>query len=509
MDGNKKSCDLWDLSADREKIARLKHQFQPFNIDLFGISEGTFARGSYEDRTLFRFPLRKIPSKLSTTIFTPDDIYELFNSLESEAFSILLFLNSIEVIELYDRQKGEGERQMLSIKIADGCRVDVRNQRLKFRNRLEERSHEAVSVSFPVVVETTKFQNGCMTSMQKQCWAVSLYHAGREDCNLAGDLIDELKVRPIGGTAVLLYTEEGSIRCPPDFSICGGRIFCFLPLPAEVESPTGLNVHVNAYFSLEQNRRHLKWPSPNQDNDRIKERTSQWNIFLVEKVISKALIRLILYLVQLTRSSTKMDASIIEALDDCWQFDDKPLRFAQLIYYVMPNIDSLKSWWKIVEKPFYEHLANHEVFYCPQSGSKWVNAFCKEVIFAKFSDRIKEPSADTITKVLRLNELYLISVPDNVLRAVSDHAEETKTLTPSVFCTYFRRLQERNTKFNDDERFAVFDYLSGQMQTDCSRELLRLELIPLNNGGWTTFRANEQRPTIYIPNEEHRMLPTL
>src|SRR5688572_27930543 len=102
MEGNKKSCYLWDLSADREKINSLKHQFQPFIIDQFGISEDTFARGSYENRTLFRFPLRKKQSKLSSTIFTPDDIYELFESLESEAFSILLFLNSIEVIEVYD-----------------------------------------------------------------------------------------------------------------------------------------------------------------------------------------------------------------------------------------------------------------------------------------------------------------------------------------------------------------------------------------------------------------------
>src|SRR6218665_372460 len=307
MDGNKKSCYFWDLSADRKKIARLKHQFQPCNNDLFGVglSEDTFAQGSYEDRTLFRFPLRKKQSKLSSTIFTPDDIYELFKSLELEAFSVLLFLNSIEAIEVYDRKHGERERQILSIKIADGCRSDVRNKRLNFRNSLEKANHEAVSVSFPVVFETTKFKNGRMTSMQKQCWVVSLYHAGREDCNSARDLMNELKVKPIGGTAVLLYTEEGSRRRPPDFHICSGRIFCFLPLSAEVESPTGLNVHVNAYFALEQNRRHLKWPSSNRDNDQIKEQASQWNIFLVKKVISKALISLILHLIQLSRNSTK------------------------------------------------------------------------------------------------------------------------------------------------------------------------------------------------------------
>ena len=41
----------------------------------------------------------------------------------------------------------------------------------------------------------------------------------------------------------------------------GGHVFCFLPLPLEQKSSTGLPVHINGYFSISQNRRHLKWPT--------------------------------------------------------------------------------------------------------------------------------------------------------------------------------------------------------------------------------------------------------
>ena len=41
----------------------------------------------------------------------------------------------------------------------------------------------------------------------------------------------------------------------------GGHVFCFLPLSLEQKSSTGLPVHVNGYFSISQNRRHLKWPT--------------------------------------------------------------------------------------------------------------------------------------------------------------------------------------------------------------------------------------------------------
>ena len=62
---------------------------------------------------------------------------------------------------------------------------------------------------------------------------------------------DSLKVLPIVGVALPLDV-RGSRT---------GRIFCFLPLPLEGRSPTGFNIHVNGYFAVEQNRKHLKMVS--------------------------------------------------------------------------------------------------------------------------------------------------------------------------------------------------------------------------------------------------------
>jgi hypothetical protein len=47
-----------------------------------------------------------------------------------------------------------------------------------------------------------------------------------------------------------------------------GQAFCCLPLPhGSQEASTGLPVHVNAYFGLNDNRRALKWTGEDQRHD--------------------------------------------------------------------------------------------------------------------------------------------------------------------------------------------------------------------------------------------------
>jgi hypothetical protein len=43
-----------------------------------------------------------------------------------------------------------------------------------------------------------------------------------------------------------------------------GKAFCSLPVP---ETLTGLPVHVNACFGLNENRSDLKWPGIDNKND--------------------------------------------------------------------------------------------------------------------------------------------------------------------------------------------------------------------------------------------------
>ncbi|CAI2192587.1 9598_t:CDS:2, partial [Funneliformis geosporum] len=81
--------------------------------------------------TLFRIPLRKQPSDISDSIFTTDQIFELFTSLKSTISSQFLFLRSIETIEIshIPKEKAPNQLNPLYKAIITGLTENLRNQR--------------------------------------------------------------------------------------------------------------------------------------------------------------------------------------------------------------------------------------------------------------------------------------------------------------------------------------------------------------------------------------------
>ena len=90
-----------------------------------------------------------------------------------------------------------------------------------------------------------------------------------------------------------------------------GQLFCFLPLPPEKPSPTGLPVHVHGFFELSQNRRHLKWPTSEEGGTSgPADDALVWNRLLVTEVLPRAYITLVTQLVQ----SSETHASLIRCV---------------------------------------------------------------------------------------------------------------------------------------------------------------------------------------------------
>ena len=75
---------------------------------MFGISDDVFSEGSFKG-TLFRFPLRKVASELSPTVYSDVKVCTLFDSFASDAHLVLLFFKHIESIELYVREESNVE----------------------------------------------------------------------------------------------------------------------------------------------------------------------------------------------------------------------------------------------------------------------------------------------------------------------------------------------------------------------------------------------------------------
>ena len=56
---------------------------------------------------IFRFPLRIVPSELSETVYNRDKMSALFQSFQADAHLVLIFLKSVETVELSTRYVGQ------------------------------------------------------------------------------------------------------------------------------------------------------------------------------------------------------------------------------------------------------------------------------------------------------------------------------------------------------------------------------------------------------------------
>ena len=271
---------------------------------VFGVSKKTFSADSRGfPGTVFWFPLRQTGSELSSTVYSQEKAENLLDAFKAEAPSLLLFLYNIQRVSIYARDDTCGPEELFSVGLASACLAQVREERGKFVAAIREGGQglpaEALSCVTEVVMETVdhlpgrkalgtaakaapeavKHESGLRNTRR---WLVVNYHAGQGDTSkelkqLCAD--PELSYRPYVGMAVPM-TDHDNFQ---------SQVFCFLPLPLDTRSPTGLPVHVHGYFALSQKRRHLKWPTADQLSHRKKlDPPLRWNCLLVHELLPRA-----------------------------------------------------------------------------------------------------------------------------------------------------------------------------------------------------------------------------
>ena len=251
---------------------------------VFGVSQETFREGTgHYPGTLFWFPLRQSPSDLSSTVYTDRSVNDLLASFRAEAPSLLLFLNHIQRVRILSRDDANGApREVFSVGLASSCLKNVQSERRRFVTAIASAGgnlpQDDVYCITDVVMET---KDSITSRSHSQRWLVASYHSGRRQISSALSRLcsdPQFSYRPYVGVAIPL-TDLDSFQ---------SQIFCFLPLPLDTRSPTGLPLHVHGYFALEQNRRHLKWPPADQlSNKSALDLPSQWNCLLVTELLPK------------------------------------------------------------------------------------------------------------------------------------------------------------------------------------------------------------------------------
>ncbi|KAM9853358.1 sacsin isoform 2-T2 [Aulostomus maculatus] len=477
--GLHESGQCWNLKTDVKEIAELADQFAPY-IGIFGSSEKTMKDGSFPG-TLFRFPLRVKPSQLSSNIYNKEKVLELFESFKADADTVLLFLKSVQRISLHVRESDGTERMLFQVTATENTddKLERPNSLKTLGQAIDSYSNSVPSSSvtcatYQVNIET---QDETTKECQRMAWLVCNGVGGRGLCPELDSLADDLKFMPTIGIALpLALINREDKGATSGFT---GRAFCFLPLPPGEESETGLPVHVSGFFGLTDNRRSIKW----RDVDQWRDPAALWNELLIITVIPRAYFTLITEAIR--RVQTKKD-------------QDFPMS-SQGTYAAWPDPKQVKSRWKPILQPLFHDVLQQPVIY--SLSESWVRVDQAVLSELDTDDDISE----TVINYLQSSGVQVAKVPeavDSVLAAYSSpESSEVRKVTAHLLRQVIRKHKHKGPS---QEKLLLLEFvLSDSNYSD----LIGLELLPLQDGTFTTFSSSvTDKDAIYIASEEYPRL---
>lgn len=473
--GVHESGQCWNLKTDMKEITELADQFTPY-FGIFGSSEKTVKDGSFPG-TLFRFPLRLKPSQLSGNIYNKEKVLELFESFKADADTVLLFLKSVQKISLHVRECDGTERMLFQVTATEN--TEDKEERPNALNTLGEAidgygngvpSSTITCVTYQVSIET---QDETAKETQRMTWLVCNGVGGRGMCPELDSLADVLKFMPTIGIALpLTVVNKGDTGATSGFS---GRAFCFLPLPPGEESETGLPVHLSGFFGLTDNRRSIKW----REVDQWRDPAALWNELLIITVIPWAYFTLITEAIR--RVQTQQD-------------QDFPLSPAGT-YGAWPDPKRVKSRWKPILQPLFHDLLQQQVIH--SLSESWIRV--DQAVFSELNT--DEDISETVISYLQSSGTQVAKVPaatDFVFAACTTESIEVRKVTPSLLRQVIRKCKHKGPS---QEKLLLLEFaLSDGNYSD----LIGLELLPLQDGTFTTFSSSfSDKDSIYIASEQY------
>ncbi|CAD5123853.1 DgyrCDS12159 [Dimorphilus gyrociliatus] len=453
FDGEATTGYCWNIDERNREMNQYPSQFKPFK-SIFGCNEENFKRGNYSG-TLFRFPLRKIPSALSKTVYGSTKILNLFQSFKQDAHLLLIFLKNIKKIELCVRQNST---------IRTIFQVNLDEETWKFKQAIKLNLVRNIDFlkTYRGTIETIDYESN---AKNKQSYFITEKFSSKIQDEQLKDLLKNVghKYIPIVGTAMPIVTSERDVT---------GQVFCFLPLPSEQKTVSGLPIHVNGHFAVSQNRRHLKWSShPNQkllktDVDLL------WNRYLLGQMLPQCYCTMILKAIE----SNKMGQLNVED-----------------ILSSLPDLRLVFDHWKIILQPFYQTLFKESFLFSEVLNGKWLHI--KEAIF----DCMKDES----TVVLGVRRLLLdcqvpvVKAPEHILHALSTfYNNDLFMITPDLVRRVILKQKNFEQKFDCSSKLLVLKYV---VKDHDYNSLINLPLLPLKNGSFTTFLPkSSQNQSIFL-----------
>ena len=388
---------------------------------------------SCHSNTLFRLPLRDAPSDISKNEYTIPKLQKLLYALRTEAKYLLLLLKSVNRIEVVHIDSEGVHTPTFSVTIDSTSAIDLKRKKLFEQLRdvhVTQACHISDNIQYVASFDITVSENN---TEDRSKWLVTNRVESRDTTIL--EVAKELHAFPWIGVALEITTNPGN-----------GRVFCFLPLPAEVYS--GLPVHVNGTFSLSDDRCTLKWPGLECRNDR----KADWNHILVSKLLPECYFQLLLE----AREQLTVD-----------QF-----------YRAWPDPRKVQGKWRELLQPLFEKIFQECVL--SSTSVPWVKV--KEAVFIEKGKQLEY----VVSRVLTACGCKVVNAPKVVWNAVDICAdrEAVRIITPSLVRSEVQDCQLVYDKEETSDKLKLLQYcLSDEDYSDLSG----LVLIPLANGDFACF----------------------
>jgi sacsin len=437
------------------KNERYRDQFSPYMVLDCDMEQATFTG------TLFRFPLRCKPSKLSSNICTEKRIQELFLSFQADAHLVLLFLKAVEAITIYEWLPGKHKpSEIFKVHLSEATRAEVRDKRRRLLRDISSAGSPGYR-SIRAGNELEQFYHAevvCISQEKNsvtQRWLVQNYINTRED-KIHSTAVQLAQI-PWVGLAVPIGQMTKHAQGL-------GRIFCFLPLPPseDADSNTGLPVHVHGSFSVADNRRSLKWPA----GDRLKDEKAIWNQQLTEQLLGRAYVNLILHAIR--------------------QHHNKEPVSPEDVYRMWPDPQRVHYRWREYLLPhlFYS-LSQNPVLWTETSGGKWV-PIREAIVSEKSKSELPLSESVAVQEMLRMNR-PVVFPPAAVLKCLGDIASQHGVKATPMSPAIVRTSLEANTRYEQMSRLNKVQLLKYVMEDHCYSALQHLSLLPLADGSFTKF----------------------
>ena len=441
---------------------------------VFGFNDAVLNTGNY-DGTLFWFGLRTQPNALSENICDANQVYHLMHAFMNEAKRSLIFLKTICSVQMFASTSGSCDDHSMHT-LCRGlhnpfCSVNIDNERGTLREERKSLLNEVISIGREVPPDNKFWVNRVFVKsnvLGERCesqWIVVNFLKGQNVSERFKQLLtdDDICNPHLVGVAACI-----SGHSHPGDSSAQGHVFVYQPLPQETSSLTGLPIHINAFFVLDQNRRHIRWPeADNEDSENDKK--TEWNLRLLSEILPDAYTEVVLNVVDFCKER-EHDVRLIETL-----------------YHAIPDMKTVNKTWISLSLETLNLLWKRPIL--RTMTGQWITP--EHAVYLSKS-KLKEVTPTVWNHVA---SVYVEDV--DKLVEVSDHVTESfeqifpkqlKYLTPSLMRGILKAYDSYKSK-EPKVKSSLYYFLT--VDKDIKR-LASLQLLPLQNSTFVAFEQSSQ-----------------